>query len=558
MSVLNRPLFRRGFASGGFAGIESLLDAQGIRAPGLQEEAGRIVEGTLRAQPESIPDLGELTEQNLPLYQQLLSGGEDAREAARARLWMDVARGGLAFAGGVGPEGQPLQGSVMSQAAQAFSGVPGAVSREATGIQTLDQKARVAALQGAQSQQEAARARNVEMDKARQRIAERIASMTGQRPQVFGSAAEGRYVLDEEGRAQQVLPPAERGVGNRQVFGSAAEGRYTFDDEGRVVQLLPPAEESGSEPFGGGVTGGSLNIMTNVAPKILEGTATDQERREFQTAAHHYTEVGEWDPVMGRYRKFELPPLASEALESLRSGQPASAASAAPAERQPAPRTPETQSKPEEKGKVGFNSTPANLRGDIGPLELPSDIDPDFRSAFEQAGSDIQSGLGPLAFLQNKGNEVFTALGAGQPWPETQEAISELNRISNEVLISLADSTPGKPNVLLYERFSRELVDPARPTVGVDAARSQFNQMLHAVQADKRYQEAILSSAAEGRGEFTQKQVTEARSMLIRREQDLEKLADVMRRLSPPLDADTQRIIMQRSMERARRQREGQ
>ena len=82
---------------------------------------------------------------------------DEQTKLAKSQILFDIARRGLAFAGGVNPEtGQRMTGSALSQFATAASGLPKTVGEQMAAIQAQKQKLKLAAYQGAQTQRAAA------------------------------------------------------------------------------------------------------------------------------------------------------------------------------------------------------------------------------------------------------------------------------------------------------------------------------------------------------------------------------------------------------------------
>jgi len=104
-----------------------------------------------------IPDLMQRTQELGPQYKTLL--GVDPG-ASKGQMLFDVAQAALNYAGNVNAQGQPMRGSQAARLAGAFSGLPAAIGARAAEAQKQNQAIRMAAMQGAQSEIDVARATN--------------------------------------------------------------------------------------------------------------------------------------------------------------------------------------------------------------------------------------------------------------------------------------------------------------------------------------------------------------------------------------------------------------
>jgi hypothetical protein len=99
--------------------------------------------------------LMQRTQELAPQYRTLI--GADP-SASKGQMLFDVAQAALNYAGNVNPQGQQMRGSQAARLAGAFSGLPAAIGARAADAQKQNQNIRLAAMQGAQSEIEAARA----------------------------------------------------------------------------------------------------------------------------------------------------------------------------------------------------------------------------------------------------------------------------------------------------------------------------------------------------------------------------------------------------------------
>jgi hypothetical protein len=93
-----------------------------------------------------------------PEYQELL--GLSDNRSNQSQMLFDIAQAALGYASNVGPDGQPLRGSGAARLAGATRALPGQLGARAAAMQDDQTRARLAALQQAQSEREATIASN--------------------------------------------------------------------------------------------------------------------------------------------------------------------------------------------------------------------------------------------------------------------------------------------------------------------------------------------------------------------------------------------------------------
>ena len=124
--------------------------------------------GRLNAPPAEIPDLMQRAQELAPQYKTLL--GIDPN-SSKSQTFFDIAQAALNYAGNVNPQGQSLRGSQAARLAGAFSGLPAAIGARAADAQKQDLAIRMAAMEGAQSEVDAARAKNTSREDTLDRMA---------------------------------------------------------------------------------------------------------------------------------------------------------------------------------------------------------------------------------------------------------------------------------------------------------------------------------------------------------------------------------------------------
>tara|TARA_R110000868_G_scaffold92898_1_gene257580 strand:+ start:1415 stop:3193 length:1779 start_codon:yes stop_codon:yes gene_type:complete len=144
-----------------------------------------------------IPDLMQRTQELGPQYKTLL--GIDP-SVSKGQMLFDVAQAALNYAGNVNPQGQSLRGSQAARLAGAVSGLPGAIGARAAEAQKQNQAIRMAAMQGAQSEIDAARATNTSREDTLDKMA--IEAMK--------NSGKGATLLSLEDAAALGLDPNQR------------------------------------------------------------------------------------------------------------------------------------------------------------------------------------------------------------------------------------------------------------------------------------------------------------------------------------------------------------
>jgi hypothetical protein len=108
------------------------------------------------------------TQELSPEYKALL--GVDPG-ASKGQMLFDVAQAALNYAGNVNPQGQSLRGSQAARLAGAFSGLPAAIGARASDAQKQNQAIRLAAMEGAQSEIDAARSASISREDTLDKLA---------------------------------------------------------------------------------------------------------------------------------------------------------------------------------------------------------------------------------------------------------------------------------------------------------------------------------------------------------------------------------------------------
>ncbi|MDH3444262.1 MAG: hypothetical protein OEN50_10095 [Deltaproteobacteria bacterium] len=130
--------------------------------------------------------------------------------------------------------------------------------------------------------------------------------------------------------------------------------------QSRAISRAGAGGGGGGSPFGSGIQGRSLTILTNLAPGYRDGTLNEGQTRIFESALTHYTQPKSFvDPDSGLMttRQPELPAFVQEALDIRKGG----------ATTTPTDSAPETPATPVA-GPAAAESTSNETAWDLAPL----------------------------------------------------------------------------------------------------------------------------------------------------------------------------------------------
>ena len=145
-----------GVASANDPALHEAFYAANVLKPGFAGQAP--LSRPQPAAPASLPSLESLYEKSLPLYEKVLGQDQQSQDQSKAQILFDVARRGLAFAGGVNPDtGESMADkSLASQFAIASQTLPTVINEQLAEKRKLSQGIKLGALDAAQGQYTAA------------------------------------------------------------------------------------------------------------------------------------------------------------------------------------------------------------------------------------------------------------------------------------------------------------------------------------------------------------------------------------------------------------------
>jgi hypothetical protein len=164
-------------------------------SPEVMDMFRQRILGQLEADPTAAAALqpGYLTRRTQelsPEYKTLL--GVDPG-ASKGQMLFDVAQAALNYAGNVNAQGQPMRGSQAARLAGAFSGLPAAIGARASDAQKQNQAIRLAAMQGAQSEIDAARSASISREDTLDKLAIEAMKNSGSTPRPLTTQDKAAY-----------------------------------------------------------------------------------------------------------------------------------------------------------------------------------------------------------------------------------------------------------------------------------------------------------------------------------------------------------------------------
>lgn len=98
-----------------------------------------------------------------------------------------------------------------------------------------------------------------------------------------------------------------------------------------------------------------------------------------------------------------------------------------------------------------------------------------------QPGIDPTIALGATGKIANTYNTVFDALGFGDPKSLNKQATAQLNALSNQTRIALADAVPGRPSNYLLQLQESQIVSPNTLSLGPAGAQNRVETTLNVI-----------------------------------------------------------------------------
>jgi len=198
---------------------EGATSQPGSFPPEMVQRSMTEVMNFINQQPAAVPNLAAETARRMPLYQQIIGGGD--RGVTQAQMLFDIAQAGLNVAAGTDAEGRPLRGpqSVASRFASGFQKVPALVGARAGELQKEERQIKAVALSAAEKDIANIREQNAKLVESQRKVFTEVIKSSGisiwgkgdwewailNRPDLLKRSLEGKTTVKEENEIQSAL-----------------------------------------------------------------------------------------------------------------------------------------------------------------------------------------------------------------------------------------------------------------------------------------------------------------------------------------------------------------
>ena len=211
---------------------EQGVSAAGSYAPALRQPAVDYLTALMGRQGVAVPDLQTAMADEAALYETLGLGTD--KSASQAQMLFDIGQAAFGYAGNVGADGRPMQGSGAARLSQALGPLAGKIGARGEAMSKEAQALKLAALKGAQGKISAAQASNAALAESQTGAAVKLA----QQPKQSARQAEIEFLRGSGASDKEII---ERLFPGKSLTGSAADiaelRAMNYDDE-RIVELL--------------------------------------------------------------------------------------------------------------------------------------------------------------------------------------------------------------------------------------------------------------------------------------------------------------------------------
>jgi hypothetical protein len=218
------------------ASLQALLD-NATRRDASQSSYATYLSNLLGQQGSAIPDLETTVTDEAALYERLGLGTD--KSASQAQMLFDIGQAAFGYAGNVGADGRPMQGSAAARLSQSLGPLSGKIGAQAGQMSKEAQALKLAAFKGAQGKLATAQASNEALADRQMEAAIELAKLEGK-----GSEKENWRTLSEE----EATAPA--GL-HRMSAADFSTGPWQVSDRGQLKRLgknasliSNPAEQS--------------------------------------------------------------------------------------------------------------------------------------------------------------------------------------------------------------------------------------------------------------------------------------------------------------------------
>lgn len=203
--------------------------------PEMVERARTEVMNFINQRPVAVPDLAAETSRRMPLYQQIIGGGD--RGVTQAQMLFDIAQAGLNVAAGTDAEGRPLRGaqSAASRFASGFQKVPALIGARAGELQKEERQIKLAALGAAEKDIANIREQNAKLVESQRKVFTDVIKSSGVSP--FGKGDWEWGIINRPGLL------------SRWVKGETTEQENNLIDSA-ITEFKTPIRETYMDPVG--------------------------------------------------------------------------------------------------------------------------------------------------------------------------------------------------------------------------------------------------------------------------------------------------------------------
>jgi hypothetical protein len=211
---------------------EEAVSAAGSYAPALRQPAVDYLTALMTREQAAVPDLQTAMADEAALYETLGLGTD--KSANQAQMLFDIGQAAFGYAGNVGADGRPMQGSAAARLSQSLAPLAGKIGARGEAMSKEAQALKLAALKGAQAKISAAQASNAALAESQTGAAIKLA----QQPKQSARQAEIEFLRGSGASDAEII---ERLFPGKSLTGSAADiaelRAMNYNDE-RIVELL--------------------------------------------------------------------------------------------------------------------------------------------------------------------------------------------------------------------------------------------------------------------------------------------------------------------------------
>jgi hypothetical protein len=157
---------------------EEAVSPAGSYAPALRQPAVDYLTALMTREQAAVPDLQTAMAEEAALYETLGLGTD--KSANQAQMLFDIGQAAFGYAGNVGADGRPMQGSAAARLSQSLAPLAGKIGARGEAMSKEAQALKLAALKGAQAKISAAQASNAALAESQTGAAIKLAQQPKQ------------------------------------------------------------------------------------------------------------------------------------------------------------------------------------------------------------------------------------------------------------------------------------------------------------------------------------------------------------------------------------------